>query len=703
MYRLGHTGIALLVLAPLSYELLEAHKPILALITGLGILGVERLPDYDFKLPFLSHRGVSHSLFAAVTIGGFLALCGWFVGMEAVTVLTSVLGVTTEVVTTVATWLDSLAPPETTGNIVAWIIGLLTDVAAILDWIASQLQTFDRQTIAGVGFVIGAGGILVHLLGDVLTVTGIRPFLPFSDWNLSVSSLNANSSLANTGLFAVGVLAVAVVLATTVAGIGFAVAPAQLSPIGVASAQDASVSAHNGSVTINETASNRSRIILEGVTLPKHGYIVAQTGNLSATKVVGHTQYVRNGSYEDVVLDLNETVAKGTSVVVTIHNDTNGNETWDGIQTDVAYAVNGTAIHDSIRFTANQTSDEIQNTSNATAMVELDSSNNTTVSTVVVSKIRLPEGGFVAVHGVAYARRGVLQDSAITVSHYFSPGVYRNVTIPVKRGVPGLISNYTQLSYTRPNLSVIVYQDTNDNQQYDFVTSFGSNDTPYQTSDGEPVVDTEKVVLEANVQQVNQRTQSKPVRIRFENQQVDHVDGHPVLTIQNATLPKGGFIVVHDARYLGPTRDALNSAIGISGYLAPGVHRNVTVRLINGSVTETQTLVAVAYLDTDGDHRYDFITTSGEDDYAYIERQNGSTVIVNDTATVRVPQSQLPTPTPSSPTPTTSDTSTATGEAKSESGGGFLAGLPLLLIVSLGAAFVAGILLLLVGRRDNRR
>jgi membrane-bound metal-dependent hydrolase YbcI (DUF457 family) len=439
---------------PLSYGLLGAHRPLLALITGLGVLGIEPLPDFDFKVSFLSHRGVSHSLFAAVAIGGFLALCGWFVGAQVVTVLASVLSATSEVVTTVATSLESLAPPEATGSIVAWIVGLLTEAVANLDWIVSQLQGLDRQTIAGVGFVIGAGGILVHLLGDVLTVSGIRPFLPFSDWKLSVSPLHAKSTLANTGFFAVGVLAVAVVLATTVAGI--AVVPAHLSPIGIAAGQ----------------------------TTPQ---------------------------------------------------------------------------------TSNQTT-------NHTATVELDS-NNTTASTVVVSKIRLPDDGFVGVHDGAYAQAGLLRQSVVSVSHYFPPGIYRNVSIPVERGVPGISANTTRLNFTRTNLSVVVYQDTNNNTQYDFAASFGSSDTPYQTHD-EPVVDTETVVIEQNVQQVNQRPQSDPVRIRFENQQVSHVDGYPVLTIQNATLPRGGFVVIHDARYLGPTRDPLNSAIGISGYLKPGVHQN---------------------------------------------------------------------------------------------------------------------------------
>ncbi len=68
MYRLGHTGITLFVLAPLAYVLVEAHQPLLALITALGVLAIEPLPDLDFKFSFLDHRGVSHSLLAAVYI-----------------------------------------------------------------------------------------------------------------------------------------------------------------------------------------------------------------------------------------------------------------------------------------------------------------------------------------------------------------------------------------------------------------------------------------------------------------------------------------------------------------------------------------------------------------------------------------------------------------------------------------------------------
>jgi hypothetical protein len=129
-------------------------------------------------------------------------------------------------------------------------------------------------------------------------------------------------------------------------------------------AQTGSLVAPNGSVQINETDSNRTRIVLESVTLPQNGYIVARTGNLSAnrstTEVVGHTQYVRGGSCQGVVLNLNETIAAPATLTVTLHNDTNGNRTLDVASAeDGPYrSANGTPISDSVRLGTNQSQNQ---------------------------------------------------------------------------------------------------------------------------------------------------------------------------------------------------------------------------------------------------------------------------------------------------------------------------------------------------------
>src|SRR5699024_859074 len=134
----------------------------------------------------------------------------------------------------------------------------------------------------------------------------------------------------------------------------------------------------------------------------------------------------------------------------------------------------------------------------------------------------------------------------------------------------------------------------------------------------------------------NQRSQTKPASITFDDQQLSRVDGSPALTVKNATLPKGGFVVVHNESYEPPNGDPFGSAIGISEYLKSGTHQNVEVQLVIGSVKSTQKLVSVPYLDTNGNQTYDYVRSGGETDYAYLNRESSQSSIPNDTATISV-------------------------------------------------------------------
>ena len=80
MYRHGHLGITLLVLAPISYAFIQNGQFALAGLLVLGVLIIEPLPDNDHWMPGLSHRGVSHSLLTAGVIGLVCAGCGWLLG-----------------------------------------------------------------------------------------------------------------------------------------------------------------------------------------------------------------------------------------------------------------------------------------------------------------------------------------------------------------------------------------------------------------------------------------------------------------------------------------------------------------------------------------------------------------------------------------------------------------------------------------------
>lgn len=187
MYRRGHVGITLLGLSPVLYVLLP-DRPFLSLLT-LGVFVIEPLPDFDQRIAWLEHRKTSHTLLTACIIGCVCACLGWLAG--------------TYVTIPVADWLASIAAADDTP----------------LAWSATRLETLDALTLTIVGMGVGIGGVLLHLAGDIITVSGIQPLLPFSQRTISLSSLYADDTAANLGFFLLGWLALlAVSLLTTPLG-----------------------------------------------------------------------------------------------------------------------------------------------------------------------------------------------------------------------------------------------------------------------------------------------------------------------------------------------------------------------------------------------------------------------------------------------------------------------------------------------------
>lgn len=158
--------------------------------------------------------------------------------------------------------------------------------------------------------------------------------------------------------------------------------------------------------------------------------------------------------------------------------------------------------------------------------------------------------------------------------------------------------------------------------------------------------------------------------VSFDNQTVS--GSTPVLTIRRVHLDLGGFVAIHHNSSLGPI-------VGVSDYLPPGTHENVTVRP-ETQMTGPTKLVAVAHLDSDCDR--DFERVIRDEDGAYVERRTtlnpgavAATVIFSSPTS-----SQSPSPTsdsPVSPTPSVQRTPTSTGTIITTPG------------LSFGSAFVA--------------
>ncbi len=149
MLKTGHQGAALLLYAPVGYVLL-AIDPGLAVIGLVGTVALSMLPDVDMRIPFVAHRGVTHTLlFVAVTAAALAAA----------------------------------------GRTFADAMGLEPAVAAPL------------------GAIVGVTAVGSHLLADALTPAGIPALWPLTDRRFSAGVVRADNPVVNYLLFVVGIAA----------------------------------------------------------------------------------------------------------------------------------------------------------------------------------------------------------------------------------------------------------------------------------------------------------------------------------------------------------------------------------------------------------------------------------------------------------------------------------------------------------------
>lgn len=140
---------------PVGVAALAAGYGGLAVLGGVAAVALATLPDRDMRVPFVSHRGITHTVWFALAVGAVLAGVGWAVG-------------------------DSLAP---------------------------------RRLVAAFGFAVGAVTVASHVASDALTPMGVTPWTPLSDSHYSVELVTADNTVANYLLLAVGVgVAVAALL-----------------------------------------------------------------------------------------------------------------------------------------------------------------------------------------------------------------------------------------------------------------------------------------------------------------------------------------------------------------------------------------------------------------------------------------------------------------------------------------------------------
>lgn len=156
MHREGHIGAALLAYAPVGTALALTGSEQFALLGAAAMVALSTVPDWDHRIPLVSHRGVTHTLLFAAVVGG----AGWITGLYAARVL---------------------------------VPGVSAAVAAYAAF-------------------LGALSIVVHVAADALTPAGVRPFWPLWGRTFSLHVTRAGNPVANYALLGLGVLATGVSL-----------------------------------------------------------------------------------------------------------------------------------------------------------------------------------------------------------------------------------------------------------------------------------------------------------------------------------------------------------------------------------------------------------------------------------------------------------------------------------------------------------
>lgn len=157
MYRHGHVGAALLLYAPLGFVALLVAGTQAAFVGAIVAGGLAMLPDVDMRIPFVRHRGPTHTVWFALAVGLVLGVLGGLRGVQ-------------------------------TGPLSA-----LGDFAF--------------------GFLVGALTVASHVAADALTPAGVRPFWPLDDRRYTYHVARASNPIANYALLGLGSAAAILALA----------------------------------------------------------------------------------------------------------------------------------------------------------------------------------------------------------------------------------------------------------------------------------------------------------------------------------------------------------------------------------------------------------------------------------------------------------------------------------------------------------
>lgn len=286
------------------------------------------------------------------------------------------------------------------------------------------------------------------------------------------------------------------------------------------------------SITFEDQTGDGTSVTIESVSLSEGGFVAVTDG----TEVVGVSEYLEPGSYEEVTVDQRseDDLEMLGELTATVHHDTTENETFvhesdvdEGEDHDLPYVDDGYPVSDSATVT--MTEGSVDDTTTSLAVESVDAPERATVndSLEVTATVHNPDDAEVREH-VDFRLSGVLLERQIAE---FEANETRELTFSI------------DLDGTDPGEHTYGVYTAHD----------GYLGEVYVEYDGPASVS----VLEA---------------------QPDHVAA-------DVTLPTQGFLAVEDED---------NTTLGTSEQLEAGAHENVSISLEEG-VEDNDSVTVVAY------------------------------------------------------------------------------------------------------------
>lgn len=364
-------------------------------------------------------------------------------------------------------------------------------------------------------------------------------------------------------------------------------------------------------VTFGKQTSDGLEVVVAEVALPDGGFVAIHDASLeepdgdAVGSVVGVSRKLDSGTHRDVTAFLFEHRDEDQRLVARPHRDTDGDGAFgfvsgDG-EVDGPYTPGGEPVTDGAPVTVSAT---------VAARAQVSEGRH-----VLVDRVSVEDGGFVvlrsaggsggnattdddsgnATDGNTTTESVATEDTLTGVSSHLEPGVHQDVRVRLDGNLTG-----------DRTFNVTLHRDGNGNETLDVGGPGPVEDPAYANHTGAAVSTTVDVALDGNA------SVALP----------DQATGGHVVDVRRVHVPERGFVTVHDASLAGG--GSQESFRGVSTYLGPGLHEDVEVPL-SEPLEEEGVVYAAAHRDSDGDQRFDYLTSDGADDGPYTD-DDGATV-----------------------------------------------------------------------------